>query len=267
MTAFVLGLPEHKVRVIAPDVGGGFGSKIYLYAEDAVVTWASQAGQPPDQVDRRAQRVVPVRRARPRPRHPGRARARQGRQVPRDARAHHREHGRLPVDVRLVHPDRSSTRRCSPASTRRPAIYCEVTAVFTNTAPVDAYRGAGRPEATYVVERIVETAARDMKHGPGRDPPAQLHHARFPYQTPVALHLRHRRLRRDARPRRMKIADVDGLPGAQGRSGEARQAARPRLSPATSRPAASRRRPSPARSARAPACSRPARCACTRPAR
>ena len=55
MTAFVLGLPEHKVRVIAPDVGGGFGSKIYLYAEDAVV-WASKQRQPADQVDGRAQR-------------------------------------------------------------------------------------------------------------------------------------------------------------------------------------------------------------------
>ena len=50
MTAFVLGLPEHKVRVIAPDVGGGFGSKIYLYAEETAMVWASQARQPPDQV-------------------------------------------------------------------------------------------------------------------------------------------------------------------------------------------------------------------------
>ena len=47
-----------------------------------------------------------------------------------------------------------------------PQIYCEVTAVFTNTTPVDAYRGAGRPEATYVVERLVETAAREMKLDP-----------------------------------------------------------------------------------------------------
>src|SRR5690606_6441754 len=47
MTAFVMGLPEHKVRVVAPDVGGGFGSKIYLYAEDVMVTWASrQIGRP-----------------------------------------------------------------------------------------------------------------------------------------------------------------------------------------------------------------------------
>jgi len=67
-----------------------------------------------------------------------------------------------------------------------PLIYCEVTAVFTNTAPVDAYRGAGRPEATYVVERLVETAARDMKLDP-----AEIRRrnfiTQFPYQTPVAL--------------------------------------------------------------------------------
>ena len=65
MTAFVLGLPEHKVRVIAPDVGGGFGSKIYLYAEDVVVHLGGEAAQPPDQVDRRAlaKRSSPTRTA------------------------------------------------------------------------------------------------------------------------------------------------------------------------------------------------------------
>ncbi|MGC8074058.1 molybdopterin cofactor-binding domain-containing protein, partial [Salmonella enterica] len=68
-----------------------------------------------------------------------------------------------------------------------PAIYAEVKAVFTNTTPVDAYRGAGRPEATYVVERIVEAAARELKMDP-----AELRRRNFvpddafPYQTPVA---------------------------------------------------------------------------------
>ncbi len=68
-----------------------------------------------------------------------------------------------------------------------PVIHAEVTAVFTNTAPVDAYRGAGRPEATYVVERMVETAAREMNIDP-----AEIRRRNFiktfPYQTPVALH-------------------------------------------------------------------------------
>src|SRR6188474_2536562 len=69
---------------------------------------------------------------------------------------------------------------------KTPVIHCEVTAVFTNTTPVDAYRGAGRPEATYVVERLVETAAREMKIDP-----AEIRRRNFirtfPYQTPVAL--------------------------------------------------------------------------------
>src|SRR5258705_2482267 len=67
-----------------------------------------------------------------------------------------------------------------------PAIYCEVTAVFTNTAPVDAYRGAGRPEATYVVERLVHAAAVEM--GIAQDEIRRRNFIRtFPYQTPVAL--------------------------------------------------------------------------------
>ena len=79
-----------------------------------------------------------------------------------------------------------------------PAIYCEVTAAFTNTAPVDAYRGAGRPEATYVVERLVHQAAVDMRHRAGRDPPPQLH-PHVPVRDAGRAHLRHRQLRRDAR--------------------------------------------------------------------
>jgi carbon-monoxide dehydrogenase large subunit len=67
-----------------------------------------------------------------------------------------------------------------------PAIHCEVTAVFTNTAPVDAYRGAGRPEATYVVERLVATAAREMNIA--QDEIRRRNFIRkFPYATPVAL--------------------------------------------------------------------------------
>ena len=71
-----------------------------------------------------------------------------------------------------------------------PVIYANVKAVFTNTAPVDAYRGAGRPEATYVVERLVEVAAREgTGHRPGGDAGAGTSSSptQFPYQTPVAL--------------------------------------------------------------------------------
>ena len=65
MAAFVLGIPEHKVRVIAPDVGGGFGSKIFLYNEEVVCSWASRKLKRPVQVDVDPARGVPDRRPRP----------------------------------------------------------------------------------------------------------------------------------------------------------------------------------------------------------
>ena len=74
MTAFVLGLPEHKVRVVSPDVGGGFGSKIFHYAEEVLVTWCSAPAWPSGQVDRQPQRGFPLRCPRPRPPHQGRSR-------------------------------------------------------------------------------------------------------------------------------------------------------------------------------------------------
>ena len=105
MTAFVLGLPEHKVRVIAPDVGGGFGSKIYLYAEDVVVTWASkQINRPVKWTAERSESFMSDAHGRD---HVTKAELAHGqeRQVPRHARAHDGEHGRVPLHVRVVHPD------------------------------------------------------------------------------------------------------------------------------------------------------------------
>jgi len=181
----LLGLPEHKVRVIAPDVGGGFGSKIYLYAEETMLTWAAkQVNRPIKWTADRSEAFL--------------------------ADAHGRDHvtkAELALDkngkflAMRVHTTASlgaylsTFASCIPTilyatllagQYATPAIYCEVTAVFTNTAPVDAYRGAGRPEATYVVERLVETAARELKLDP-----AELRRrnfiTKFPYQTPVAL--------------------------------------------------------------------------------
>jgi aerobic carbon-monoxide dehydrogenase large subunit len=185
MTAFVLGLPEHKVRVVAPDVGGGFGSKIYLYAEDVACTWASR------QINRPIKWTA-------------------DRSESFQSDAHGRDHittAELALDkdghflaLRVITTANvgaylSTFASCVPTilyatllagQYTTPVIYCEVTAVFTNTTPVDAYRGAGRPEATYVVERIVETAAREMKIDP-----AEIRRRnfikQFPYQTPVAL--------------------------------------------------------------------------------
>ena len=107
MGAFVLQIPEHKLRVVAPDVGGGFGSKIFHYAEEALMTWAAGKSAPPDQVDRGTQRGLHLRRARPRSRQPCRAGDGQGRHVPGPARQHHRQHGRVSVDLRALHSDLS----------------------------------------------------------------------------------------------------------------------------------------------------------------
>ena len=91
-----------------------------------------------------------------------------------------------------------------------PAIFCEVTAAFTNTAPVDAYRGAGRPEATYVVERIVHQAAAEL--GIPQDELRRRNFIRtFPYQTPVAL-LYDTGGYDACLDEAMKIADVKGYP-------------------------------------------------------
>jgi hypothetical protein len=134
-------------------------------------------------------------------------------------------------------------------------IYCEVKAVFTNTAPVDAYRGAGRPEATYVVERIVEKAARETGHRPGRDPPRN-------FIRPVPLRhaggpdLRHRRLRRHAGQGASKLADVAGFAARKAKVSEAKGLKRGLGYSAYIEACGIAPSTSPARWARAPACSR-----------
>jgi carbon-monoxide dehydrogenase large subunit len=185
MTAFVLGLPENKVRVIAPDVGGGFGSKIYLYAEEtALVFAAKKVGRPIKWTAERSESFLSDAHGRD---HVAVA------ELALDADGKFlalREYATVNLGAYL-----STFATCVPTILHStllagqyttPAIYSEITAVFTNTAPVDAYRGAGRPEATYLVERLVETAAREMKIDP-----AELRRRNFiktfPYATPVGL--------------------------------------------------------------------------------
>jgi aerobic carbon-monoxide dehydrogenase large subunit len=187
MGAFVLQIPEHKLRVFAPDVGGGFGSKIYHYAEEALVTWGSkQVGKPIKWLSDRSEAFI--------------------------SDAHGRDHvthAELAFDadnkmigfrcdtLANMGAYLSTFAPCIPTWLHgtllagqyiTPAIYTNVKAVFTNTVPVDAYRGAGRPEATYIVERIVNKAAQEL----GVDQ-AELRRknfiqpSQFPYQTPVAV--------------------------------------------------------------------------------
>src|SRR5690348_14202287 len=187
MGAFVLQLPEHKLRVVAPDVGGGFGSKIYHYAEEAIVTWASaKVGKPVKWTAERSESFISDAQGRDHVTHAELALDKDGKFLALKVSTVANMGGYLSTFAPAIPTYLYATLLAGTYTT--PAVYCEVKAVFTNTVPVDAYRGAGRPEATYVVERIVETAAHEMKLDP-----AELRRRNFvpknayPYQTPVAL--------------------------------------------------------------------------------
>jgi carbon-monoxide dehydrogenase large subunit len=185
MTAFVMGLPEHKVRVVAGDVGGGFGSKIYLYGEDVVVTWASkQLGRPVKWTADRSESYVSDAHGRDHHTIAELALDKDGKFLAMRVKTTANVGAYLSTFASCIPTILYATLLAGQYTT--PVIHCEVTAVFTNTAPVDAYRGAGRPEATYVVERLVETAAREMKIDPAEIRRKNFIRS-FPYQTPVAL--------------------------------------------------------------------------------
>lgn len=191
MCAFVLGIPEHKVRVVGPDVGGGFGSKVFHYTEEALVTWAAKKiNRPVKWTAERSESFL--------------------------LDAHGRDHitkaemgfdadGKIQA-LRVktfanLGAYLSTFASCVPTYLHgtllqglytTPKINIDLTAVFTNTTPVDAYRGAGRPEATYLLERLMDLAALEMKKDP-----AELRFKNFippfdgviqpGYQTQVAL--------------------------------------------------------------------------------
>ena len=191
MTAFVLGLPEHKVRVISPDVGGGFGSKIPHYIEEALVIWCSkQINRPIKWTAERNESFMTDTHGRD---HVSKA------EMAFDADG--KITGLRVNTVANLGAYLSTFSTCVPTYLHgtllqglytTPAIHIDLTAVFTNTTPVDALRGAGRPEATYLLERLLDNAAREL----GTDP-AELRFKNFippfdgvrqpGYQTQVAL--------------------------------------------------------------------------------
>ena len=185
MCAFVLGLPESKVRVVAPDVGGGFGSKIFLYPEDVALVWASKrVGRPIKWTAERSEAFLTDAHGRDHVTKAELATAADGTMTALRVTTTANMGAYLSTFASCVPTILYAT--LLAGQYRTPAIHCTVTAVFTNTSPVDAYRGAGRPEATYVVERIVEQAAREL----GLDP-AEFRRrnfiTQFPYATPVGL--------------------------------------------------------------------------------
>jgi carbon-monoxide dehydrogenase large subunit len=185
MTAFVMGLPEHKVRVIAPDVGGGFGAKIYLYAEDVCLTWASK------KLNRnirwtcdRSEAFLSDAHGRDHASHAEMALDKDGHFLALKVHTNANLGAYLSTFSTAVPTILYATLLAGQYST--PQVYVEVDAWFTNTAPVDAYRGAGRPEATYLLERLVSRAA--WETGIGQDEIRKRNFIKaFPYQTPVAL--------------------------------------------------------------------------------
>ena len=185
MTAFVLGLPEHKVRVIAPDVGGGFGSKIYLYPEETAMVWATKKiGRPIKWAAERSEAFLADAHGRDHVTHAELALDKDGKFLALKVHTTANMGAYLSTFASCIPTILYATLLAGQYTT--PVIYCEVTASFTNTAPVDAYRGAGRPEATYVVERIVHQAAAEL--GIAQDELRRRNFIRkFPYQTPVAL--------------------------------------------------------------------------------
>ncbi|MET1027859.1 MAG: xanthine dehydrogenase family protein molybdopterin-binding subunit [Dongiaceae bacterium] len=187
MGAFVLQIPEHKLRVVAPDVGGGFGSKIFHYAEEALVTWASaKIGRPIKWTAERGEAFISDAQGRDHVSHAELAMDQDGKFLGLRVSTKANMGAYLSTFAPCVPTYLYATLLAGVYTT--PAIYAEVKAVFTHTVPVDAYRGAGRPEATYLLERLVEKAAREMKMDQ-----VEIRRKNFipadayPYQTPVAL--------------------------------------------------------------------------------
>lgn len=183
----VLHIPQHKLRVVAPDVGGGFGVKQFHYAEEAIVTWAAgKLGRAVKWVCERSEGFLSDAHGRDHVTTAELALDAEGRFLASRISTLANMGGYLStfgatVPTNLYAPLLSGVYRI-------PAIYCEVKTVFTNTAPVDAYRGAGRPEATFVVERLVDVAAIEMGIGKldirrRNMIPADA----YPYQTPVLV--------------------------------------------------------------------------------
>ncbi len=189
MAAFVLAIPETKMRVISPDVGGGFGSKIFVYNEEVVVSWAAKAlGRPVKWTAERRESFLNDAHGRDHVTEAEMALDRDGKVTGLRVKTHANLGAYLSTFAPLI-PSYLYGPLLSGVY-KIPAIFCEVWGMLTNTAPVDAYRGAGRPEATYVLERMMDRAARQLKLDP-----AELRRRNFipkftdgtPYQTPVAF--------------------------------------------------------------------------------
>ena len=159
LAKFVFQVPPERIEIVAPDVGGGFGLKNFVYREWVLLLWAARKySRPVKWTGDRSEEF---------------ASATQGRGIRTQGRLALDKEGRfLALDADLVADLGAYLSGAAPgASTRAsptamgggyaiPTIYMESRGVFTNTAPIDAYRGAGKPEANFITERLIEAAAR-----------------------------------------------------------------------------------------------------------
>jgi carbon-monoxide dehydrogenase large subunit len=185
LSAFYNIAPEHKLRVIAPDVGGGFGSKIYIYPEEMVCLWASKkTGRPIKWTADRSESFLTDAHGRDHVTHAEMAFDKDNKILGLRVKTYANFGGYMSLFSSAV-PTYLYVTLLSGQYVI-PAIHGNVIAVYTNTTPVDAYRGAGRPEASYLVERMMETAARQLKVDPA-ELRAKNFITAFPYQTPVIM--------------------------------------------------------------------------------
>jgi carbon-monoxide dehydrogenase large subunit len=187
LTAFVFGIPETKLRCIAPNVGGGFGQKIFLYNDMAFTMWAARKlGRPVKFMEDRSENYKSSTHGRDHITDAEIAGTRDGKITGLRVNTHANLGGYLST----IAPGIPTTLygRIITGVYKIPAAYCHVTGVYTNTAMVDAYRGAGRPEASYLIERMVERFAAEI----GMDPAEVrrknfIQPADFPYENGLGL--------------------------------------------------------------------------------
>src|SRR3954465_4838458 len=165
LSAFYNVAQEHKLRVVAPDVGGGFGSKIFIYPEEMVALWASKKlGRPVKWTGDRSEAFLTDAHGRD---HLTKAEM-PSEKVNKILVVHDKTYANLGAYMSLFLSSVPTYLYATLLSGQYniPNIFAEVISVYSNTTPVDAYRGAGRPEASFVVERLMETAARELKVDP-----------------------------------------------------------------------------------------------------
>src|SRR5262245_21916421 len=188
LAAFVMGVPEHKIRCISPDVGGAFGTKIFCYADYPLVLLASKrlGGRPVKWIEGRRENYQSTIHGRDHITYVEIAGKRDGEVTGVRVKTFANLGGRLST----IGPGIPTTlyARVLSGCYKIPNVYAEVVGVYTNTAFVDAYRGAGRPEATYVIERAMDLFADEI----GMDK-AEVRRRnfipvdQFPYENPSGL--------------------------------------------------------------------------------